>query len=229
MDRVLIVEDDPIFLELIKLGLREHKDKFKIVTAETVKEAMEILKAKPISLVITELILPELDGPALIEHMKKRHPNTACIIMAPFGESERKDSLRGDILYWLDKPFEPEELGELIITALDSHLLYETGTFEGDFNKTGGFMKGISVGSFMQMIEMEEKTCLLKVALEDGRKGVLYFKEGELYDAVFEDLIFAIFFNGCFKVTYKTFYPFNSGIQMDIDLIVRPDRFDQLT
>ena len=49
-------------------------------------------------------------------------------------------------------------------------------------------MKGISVASFLQMIQLEQKTCLFEVNTSDEGKGIFYFKEGVPYDAVYGDL-----------------------------------------
>ncbi len=51
-----------------------------------------------------------------------------------------------------------------------------------------GSLKGISVVAFLQMIEFGEKTCLLEVFQTNDEKGLLYFKNGVLYDAAYRDL-----------------------------------------
>jgi hypothetical protein len=74
----------------------------------------------------------------------------------------------------LEKPVDFEELTQLILALL-----------EQDF--TGGTLTGISLPSFLQLIEMEQNTCLMDIKTMDGRQGLLYFNKGVLYDAVFGD------------------------------------------
>ncbi|MCI5159152.1 MAG: DUF4388 domain-containing protein, partial [Candidatus Electrothrix sp. AUS1_2] len=51
-----------------------------------------------------------------------------------------------------------------------------------------GNLKGVSVGSFLQLLEMDEKTCLLEVGTSPKNKGLLYIHQGKLYDAEYGDL-----------------------------------------
>ena len=51
-------------------------------------------------------------------------------------------------------------------------------------NSSGGFVKGISISSFLQLIEMEQKSCLVEIQAEhDKEKGFFYFDKGDLLDA----------------------------------------------
>lgn len=47
---------------------------------------------------------------------------------------------------------------------------------------------GLSVGSFLQVIAMEQQTCIMEVYLNTNNTGHFCFVEGELYDAVYGDL-----------------------------------------
>ena len=75
-------------------------------------------------------------------------------------------------LRFLEKPVDFQELTNSISDSLTHK------------NK-GGSLNGISIASFLQLIEMEEKTCLLDIQGEDpSLKGILYFNKGVLYDAI---------------------------------------------
>jgi hypothetical protein len=72
----------------------------------------------------------------------------------------------------LEKPVSPEILAK----AINDGLIQK---------KKGGVLTGISIASFLQLIEMEKKTCLLDVRGEDpSLTGIFFFNKGELYDAV---------------------------------------------
>ena len=51
-----------------------------------------------------------------------------------------------------------------------------------DNNQADGHIGGVSLASFLQMLEQEKKTCVLHVSAE-GQEGSFYFEEGELVDA----------------------------------------------
>ncbi|HVO67592.1 MAG TPA: DUF4388 domain-containing protein [Syntrophales bacterium] len=49
-------------------------------------------------------------------------------------------------------------------------------------------MAGLSVGSFIQLISMDQQTCILEVYHSINKKGAFYFIEGSLYNAICGDL-----------------------------------------
>ena len=52
----------------------------------------------------------------------------------------------------------------------------------------GGMLKGISVANFLQMIALEQKTCLLEITSTSNEKGFFYIENGEVFDAAFKGL-----------------------------------------
>ncbi len=61
---VLVVENDDDVRHL--LGVRLQKRGYQIVTAETGTAAIEAAQAKPMDVVITELLLPDMDGLSIV-------------------------------------------------------------------------------------------------------------------------------------------------------------------
>jgi len=176
MDKVLIVDDDELFLDIIKQGLQHYKSQFKVLTAADGDEAIEVLNREYISVLVTDLVMPKLDGLELLAHMTRSHPATPCIVMTGYGSPAiKKRADRGEILSYIEKPFDSNELAGAIIKGLDL-------SYEGDY------LTGISVSSFLQIINMEKKTCFFEISSMDKRKGLFYFKEGIPYDALCDDL-----------------------------------------
>ena len=64
---MLIAEDNPDIVRLLHLGLRRH---FKVVTAENGVKALEMMERFNPSLVITDLMMPEMDGMELTKRLK---------------------------------------------------------------------------------------------------------------------------------------------------------------
>ena len=174
MERVLIVEDNPVLIKILQTGLKKYNDKFETVTARDGEEAIEVLKKEPISLLVTDLQMPRIDGLSLLAYMNDRHPEIPCIVMTAHGTQQIKDKLQQDVLRFIEKPFEIDDLVQAILPALDRDVPV-------------GSINGISIASFMQMIEMEQKTCLFEVESPNDGKGYFYFEDGILYDAVYGD------------------------------------------
>ena len=76
---------------------------------------------------------------------------------------------------FLQKPFDIQALVAIIRKSIKTR-------------PAAGTVHGISVSSFLQLIEMDQKSCALKVALAHDKHGMFFFKEGVLYDASFGTL-----------------------------------------
>jgi len=71
MDKVLIVEDDLRIQRLLQTRLQKYKDKFEIVLANNGEEAIKVLEQRPISLVVTDLKIPKIDGLTLLAYVNQ--------------------------------------------------------------------------------------------------------------------------------------------------------------
>lgn len=173
MKYVLIVDDEEQLLLTMQAGFEPYKDRFEILTARNGKEATVLLASARINLVVTDLKMPEMDGFELLAFLKNNFPEIPAIVMTAFGTTEIERQLaRSGMISMLEKPVDFEELTQLIINLLEDDM-------------TGGTLTGISLPSFLQLIEMEQNTCLMEVKAPGGDQGLLYFNKGVLYDAVF--------------------------------------------
>jgi CheY-like chemotaxis protein/predicted regulator of Ras-like GTPase activity (Roadblock/LC7/MglB family) len=178
MSTVLLVDDEKNFLSKLEAGLSEYANDFSILTAENGKDAIEVLHASPVDLVVTDLKMPVMDGFGLLAYIASNFPTIPVIIMTAFGTPEVERELKANgILTLIEKPIDLDELAAAIMQGL------ETTAEEGA-------LTGISLDSFVQLIEMEQKTCLLEVQGRgsESEKCYLLFNEGELYDAVADEL-----------------------------------------
>ncbi len=176
MNKVLIVDDEPEYLEIYQSGLQKYEGRFEVLTALGGEEAIEVLKKENISVLVTDLIMPEVGGLELLAHMTRNYPTTPCIVMTGYDSPELREIVsRKDILHYITKPIDFDELARAIIEGLDR---LDKGAFES----------GVSTSSLMQLINVKQKTCLLEVRYGTKKKGFLYFVNGILYNAVCEDL-----------------------------------------
>jgi signal transduction histidine kinase/CheY-like chemotaxis protein len=97
--RILAVDDDPAALDLISTEL--GKDGFVVVTAEDGRRALEVARSQPFELVICDLLMPDVDGFAVVAALKE-DPVTRdipIVILTAHDLSEAdKDRLNGNIL-----------------------------------------------------------------------------------------------------------------------------------
>jgi CheY-like chemotaxis protein len=197
MKYVLIVDDEEQLLLTMQAGFEPFKDRFEVLTACNGKEAVEVLASKRINLVVTDLKMPEMDGFDLLAHLKNNFPEIPAVVMTAFGTPsiEARLSTAG-MMKMLEKPVDFEELTQLITSLLDA-----------DFS--GGTLTGISLPSFLQLIEMEQNTCLMEVEAPNAKKGLLYFNKGVLYDAAFgkltaEDAVIQMLMLDNVKISFRS-------------------------
>ncbi len=176
MKTILIVDDEPSLTFSLKAGLEAYDKHFRILTADHGGAAVELVESTAIDLMLTDLKMPGMDGFQLLAYMKTNFPSVPSIVMTAFYTPEVERRLRvANAITLVEKPIDFDELMRCISVALN--------TREGE-----GVLRGIPLSGFLQLIEMEEKTCLLEVRGEDNLPGLFYFNQGELYDTLFKGL-----------------------------------------
>jgi CheY-like chemotaxis protein len=171
---VLFVDDDRILRRLIQKKFEKHKDTFCIITAEDGLDAVKRLEEHTISLVSTDLQMPNMDGFSLLALLSEKYPDIPVIVLTGHSTPKAKKiaKKRGAVGY-IEKPFKVEELAQKIKAILEKE-------------SEGGILQTIPLEMFLQLIEMEQKTCTLRVFEKKSDKlGVLFFREGDLLDARF--------------------------------------------
>jgi CheY-like chemotaxis protein len=170
--KVLIVDDDQEMLVSLEEGLSKYDETFSITTAEDGLGAVDALKNSTISLVVTDLKMPKMDGFSLLSHIMEHYPEIPVIIITGYSTSEMERLAReGGAIGYIAKPFMIDDLAKRIITTLRK---------EAD----GGTLHSVSSGIFLQLMEMEEKTCTVRlIEKSSGQQGILFFLDGQLLDA----------------------------------------------
>ena len=86
--KVLIVDDDREMLLSLEEGLSKYDETFSIMTAEDGLGAVDELKNSTISLVVTDLKMPKMDGFSLLSHIMEHYPEIPVIIITGYSTSE---------------------------------------------------------------------------------------------------------------------------------------------
>ncbi|MBW1694508.1 MAG: response regulator [Deltaproteobacteria bacterium] len=169
---VLFVDDNRILCRFIQKKFNRCKDTFTVITATDGLDALEKLTEKNISLVITNLHMPHMDGFALLTHLSDHYPDIPVIVQTGQNNLKTKTiALESGAISYIKQPFKVEDLGHLVLSTLEKE--YE-----------GGILKSFSLEVFIQLIEMEMKTCTVRATEKTSDKqGILFFREGDLMDA----------------------------------------------
>lgn len=113
--RILIVDDEPDFTELISTLLQFHD--FDTDSLTNSAQIDSVLKTHEYDLVVTDLMMPEVDGFQLISKLRENpaFQKTPVIALSAkaLKDSERKFLLQNNITYIM-KPFDPQSLVDQI-------------------------------------------------------------------------------------------------------------------
>jgi two-component system, NtrC family, response regulator AtoC len=118
---ILIVDDEKHTREGLRQSLEEEYD---VYTASNIEEALNVLDADRIDLVLTDLRLGGEDGLALIEKILQRARPPICILMTAYGSiATAVEAMRKGAYDFVTKPINLDELGMKIRRAINGQLL----------------------------------------------------------------------------------------------------------
>lgn len=104
MKTVLIVDDEALIRWSLYEGLKER---FRVVTAESVDRAEELLGELDVDAVVTDLKMPGRGGMELVEAVRRYSPGTKVFIITAYGTDETLDrAFALDVDGYIRKPFE---------------------------------------------------------------------------------------------------------------------------
>ncbi len=169
--KVLLVDDDPILLTALEAGLSSFHHSFEVITANDGFEAVKILEEIAVSLIVIDLVMVRMDGISLLQHVREHYPDISVIIISAMETKKMQELVSGDdIAGYLSKPFDINSLGKMILAPLKSEA-------------KDGIMHNITPAVFLQLMEMDAKTCTIRILDKMSQKGgILYFLDGILLD-----------------------------------------------
>ncbi len=121
---ILIVDDDKEILESTSSILRKRG--FQVSCAENGKAALDIVYKDPPDLILTDVLMPEMDGFSLFKEIKKSYETSPIPVIVISGRGQMKDSFGAiGVDQFITKPFTPQELLDAIELAFQDAGLAE--------------------------------------------------------------------------------------------------------
>ncbi|WBX77231.1 sigma-54 dependent transcriptional regulator [Tenacibaculum ovolyticum] len=118
MKKILLVEDDVTFSDILKRFLERHN--YIIDVSYTISSASSLLKKENYNLVFTDLRLPDGDGITFLKQIKKNNNDIPVVLMTSYAEiSTAVQAIKQGAFDYISKPFNPDEVLEVINNALE--------------------------------------------------------------------------------------------------------------
>ncbi len=117
--RILIVEDEATLAFFLAHSLMSEAEDYEVLTARDGEMAVGKMEEKPFDVVISDIVLPRMDGLSVLRQTRKRWPQTKVILMTAYGSPEIKNRAHemGAFAY-IEKPFVYSTMRDLVLRAL---------------------------------------------------------------------------------------------------------------
>jgi two-component system cell cycle sensor histidine kinase/response regulator CckA len=114
---ILLVEDEPMVRTVAERALTRHG--YKVLTANNGEEALELIdQGDEIALLISDVVMPLMDGPTMVREARKSRPDLPILFMSGYAEEQLRKSIDIANVAFLPKPFSVQDLAEAVRNVL---------------------------------------------------------------------------------------------------------------
>jgi CheY-like chemotaxis protein/Tfp pilus assembly protein PilZ len=165
MKNILVVDTDPIMLHTFVGILKSQSSFLRVLSALNMKAAMDALGENDIHILITGMHMSEMEAFELLSATGSQSPQTRVFVMTNNASSMFRTKIKqmASVIHF-DQALDISLLTKRIFTELQI-----------DY---GGQIRGISLSSFLQMIELERRSCALHITAK-GKVGTIYIANGK--------------------------------------------------
>jgi CheY-like chemotaxis protein len=115
---ILVVDDEPGIADALAMVLSEEGHT--VYTAQHGAEAVAMLTREPVDLILTDVMMPMVDGLTLVRHLRRRGDQTPVVLMSAAPLQEK--TLPG--VPFVSKPFDIDNLLDVVADALNGNRPY---------------------------------------------------------------------------------------------------------
>ncbi|WP_240616796.1 response regulator [Sphingorhabdus sp. YGSMI21] len=121
---ILLVEDEDMVRAVAERALTRQG--YTVVTASEGEEALGLLatqadKELPFDLIVSDVVMPNMDGPTMAKHVRKNYPDLPILFMSGYAEEQLRKSIDLDKVNFLPKPFSVAQIAEAVGETLAEH------------------------------------------------------------------------------------------------------------
>jgi len=199
MEKLLLIDDDTVFVNILETELKKTEQTFQMDTCLSVNEAIRYLKKDEYGLVITDLKMPQKDGIELLNYLDKISYKGYTMMMSAY---RMEDSLQKakdfGIIDVIKKPFELDWFEDKIVEFFKSK--NDSVEIFGDIDialrnicrkichSTSAKFEDVELLSLLQVINMDKRSASLNFT-NGKNSGVIIFLNGNIVYVEYGDLI----------------------------------------
>jgi len=121
---ILLVEDEDMVRAVAERALTRQG--YTVVTASEGEEALTLLalqaeKEEQFDMIISDVVMPNMDGPTMAKHVRKNYPDLPILFMSGYAEEQLRKSIDLDKVNFLPKPFSVAQIAEAVGETLAEH------------------------------------------------------------------------------------------------------------
>ena len=119
-ETLLIVENEAAIRNLLQMALR--KNGYTVLAAESGREALDLVSTHsgPIHLLITDVMMPDIDGPELVRRLSAIRPETRALFMSGYmDDALGEQGVLPSSVNFIQKPFSPSTIAQKVRDILD--------------------------------------------------------------------------------------------------------------
>ena len=163
--KILIVDDEKMMRTLTRKILSQN---YEVVMAESGKEAVEIYEKERPDLILSDLLMPEMDGFEMHKILQEKYGINIPIMYMTADESEEVEDKGFDLgaSDFIRKPFRPETLLRRVENILDNLAIIQDLTEEATVDKLTGFLNKASTEEIISQAIVKDDGVLMIIDLD---------------------------------------------------------------
>ncbi|BCN28903.1 response regulator transcription factor [Anaeromicropila herbilytica] len=193
MSKILVIDDEKEIVELIRKGLEEAK--YEVITAYDGAEGLKVLEEHEISLVILDIMMPEINGLEVCSRIRSHSNIPIIMVSAKSQEQDKISGLSEGADDYMVKPFSVAELLARVNSQIRRYTYLNTGTNTGGSGTSTDnclHVKGLSIDEQKHQVTLfgekvkltpTEFAILLLLAKNKGK----VFSSEEIYRNLWSD------------------------------------------
>lgn len=117
---LLVVDDEPDVVKSVQDLLRFD---YKVLGATRAVDALELIRAQPVHVVLTDQRMPEMTGVDFLRRLREQFPDTVRLLITGYADIRAViDAInQGNVYRYITKPWEPEELQAVVREAVERY------------------------------------------------------------------------------------------------------------